>query len=58
MTHFEHPPYIGKHEPTHTTHELGTKVACGCGWWSTAESAPKATRAFLAHLAEAKAKEG
>lgn len=52
---YEHPRWPARHKPNITSGEIGAKVDCCCGWWSTAKNAPLAAKAFLEHLAETKA---
>lgn len=54
---YEHPVWTGPHTPEITTHDLGVKVACSCGWWTTTETQPTAARAFMAHARDEKANE-
>lgn len=54
MTHFEHPTEPARHEPEIRTHDLGVKVSCECGWWTTTPTKPSAALAYAAHEREAR----
>lgn len=58
MTYEHPPPFIGQHKATVTSHQLGVRVSCGCGWSKVAGSQPRAALAFAAHVRDEKAKQG
>lgn len=47
---YEHPRWPKRHKATIETAELGCKITCVCGFWSTARNQAQATRAYLEHV--------
>ncbi len=52
---YEHPKPPVPHKARIVRAEVGCRATCTCGWSEPARNQPRATAAFLEHLAETKA---